>query len=132
MRVVGLISCGKSKLAHAAPARELYTGALFKKARAYVERHCDEWAILSAKHGLVDPQAMIDPYELRLPSSRKARQGWAKRVNAQVRERWPDARIIVLAGKDYRCAFEGELALPIEVPMVGLGLGEQLSWLSRS
>ena len=37
MRRIGLISCGKAKLAVAAPARSLYTGSLFKAASAYAE-----------------------------------------------------------------------------------------------
>jgi hypothetical protein len=52
MKVV-LVACGKSKRPEACPARELYTGTLFRKARAWAERHGDAWAILSARHGWI-------------------------------------------------------------------------------
>src|SRR5215203_6935079 len=42
------ISCSKSKLTERAPARELYTGTLFKKAVAWAERHGYEWFVISA------------------------------------------------------------------------------------
>src|SRR5690606_13413659 len=54
-RTIALVSCVSSKEPHAAPARDLYTSALFRKARAYAERNADAWYILSAKYGLVDP-----------------------------------------------------------------------------
>jgi hypothetical protein len=56
---LGLVGCVKPKLPHAAPARELYTSALFWGRRVYVERTCDRWFILSAKHALVDPEIVL-------------------------------------------------------------------------
>lgn len=39
---------------------------LFRKARAYAERSADEWFVLSAMHGLVDPGDVVEPYDLTL------------------------------------------------------------------
>lgn len=66
MKRVALVGCGKTKRRSAAPAKDLYTGHLFCLARAYAERFCDAWAILSAKHFLVMPDEVIEPYDLRL------------------------------------------------------------------
>jgi len=60
------VGCGKGKLDHATKARYLYTGSLFRKANAYCIANYDEWFILSAKHGLLDPNDVIDPYDLSL------------------------------------------------------------------
>lgn len=163
MKNIGLIACGKAKLDHPAPARELYTGSLFRAARAYVEATCDEWAILSAKHGLVLPDQVLAPYEQRLPSRGEDQLAWARRVNEAIRRRWCasgyvagppdeyggrpvgwdperlDVRFVVLAGADYRICVErsranGDWILPIpcDTPLAGLGLGQQLGWLSRN
>ena len=71
-RPVYLVGCGKSKLDHPAPARHIYTGSLFQKALEYAEMKAlregaDIW-ILSAKHGLLSPGDIIDPYDLALTS----------------------------------------------------------------
>jgi len=62
-----LVGCGARKLAHAAPAKDLYTGPLFRAARAYAEAHADAWYVLSAKYGLVHPDRVIEPYNVYLP-----------------------------------------------------------------
>jgi hypothetical protein len=118
------------------PARELYCSDWFLKARAYVEAQGDEWFILSAKYGLVEPNEVIAPYDETLnemPSSQ--RRAWAERVALQLQ---PHCRvgldIVFLAGLRYR-----EYLVPtlqawgcrIRVPMEGLGIGEQKAWLMR-
>jgi hypothetical protein len=59
--VIYLVACVAEKGATAAPARDLYVSAWFKKARAYVERRGATWFVLSAEHGLLDPGASIRP-----------------------------------------------------------------------
>jgi hypothetical protein len=51
---IGLVGCVKGKRSRPAPARELYTSALFLGRRAFVEATCERWFILSAKHGWDD------------------------------------------------------------------------------
>jgi hypothetical protein len=58
---VGLVGCVKTKQPRVAPAQELYTSPLFRRRRAWVERTCDRWFILSAKHGLVEPGRVLAP-----------------------------------------------------------------------
>lgn len=59
-----LIGCGKAKRDEPAPARELYTGSLFKKRLEYAESTGRTWWILSAKYGLIHPDQEIKPYDL--------------------------------------------------------------------
>lgn len=53
---IGLVSYTKSKREQASRPAELYMeSAFFRKAREYVEANHDQWFILSAKHGLLEP-----------------------------------------------------------------------------
>jgi cytoplasmic iron level regulating protein YaaA (DUF328/UPF0246 family) len=136
MKTLALVSCGKNKLDHKAPAKELYTGDLFKKARAYVERTCNDWMILSAKHHLVDPEESLDPYELTLNGLPKALlQTWSQKIHEQIKQNWStDTVIHIYAGRDYRKFLEPLLKVDgytILVPLQGLGIGEQLSWFKK-
>ena len=91
---------------------------------------------MSALHGLVEPEELIEPYNYTLNGKRKAeRQSWAQRTAAVLRKRIPPtSRIIFLAGLNYR-----EHLIPlledrysIFSPMVGLGIGEQLAFLKAA
>lgn len=86
---VVLVSCGKTKTDTAAPARDLYTGDLFRKSRAYAERVGDRWYVLSAKHRLVHPDKVLEPYEQRMGGPLADRQHWARIVEGDLRLQTP-------------------------------------------
>ena len=130
-----LVSCVASKRSRPAPARELYVSDWFGKARDYAESLGCPWFILSARYGLVRPGDTIEPYEQTLNTMPVAdRRGWAARADAQLREAAPAAsHAVVLAGTRYREFLAGHLTargIRVEVPMAGLRIGEQLSWLA--
>ena len=132
-----LVSCVGKKLSAPAPARELYTSPWFRKARAYVERTGHPWFVLSAKHGLVSPDEMLDPYDVSLDSMGVAdRRLWAGRVLTQLEPHLEGVTSVTfLAFTSYREFLEPSLrrrGLAICIPMEGLKIGEQLSWLSRN
>lgn len=141
MKTVVLVGCGKSKLSRPAAAKDLYTGALFKKARAYAERIGDEWAILSAKHFLVMPNEVIEPYERQLKGlSPDYLRQWIWNTNWFIRSRWKvwenKIRFICLAGQEYAQAFDHEILsngakIDAEFPLAGMGIGQRLQFLSR-
>lgn len=129
-----LVACVKTKRKSRAPAKDLYISDLFTKARAYVESKGGRWRILSAKHGLVDPDKIIGPYELTLNKMGVAdRRKWAADVLKKlVRVKPQPKQIIMLAGVKYREYLIPELqqsGIDVVVPMEGLAFGEQLSWL---
>lgn len=137
---IALVACSAQKLEHAAPARELYTGALFKAARAYAEATCDGWAILSAQHGLVSPDTVLDPYDLALASlPREGRDAWGERVAAQLRVLYgfgaqAGVTFVVLAGATYATPLMRSLdpaTWDLELPLRGLAIGQQKAWLKR-
>lgn len=72
-RPLVLIPCGGAKLTHPAPAADLYTSSTFRMAldaaRSIVRPYGggDECIrIVSAKHGLVRLDAIVDPYDVRM------------------------------------------------------------------
>ena len=131
-----LVSCVKSKLSRPAPARELYTSRWFCKARDLIESSDARWFILSARYGLIAPEVEIAPYDLTLNSLRVAdRRAWATGVLQQLLpETLTEKRVVILAGRRYyEFIIEPlkKMGLTVELPMQHLGLGEQLSWLSK-
>ena len=134
---VGLASCTKTKLDHPAPPRDLYEpSALFRKARQYCERHHDEWYVLSAKHGLLAPDAPeIEPYDETLADvGVDKRQTWADRVADELDAEGllsPETELVVHAGRAYYeylvPAVEPEVAT-VTLPTEGLAIGETLAW----
>ncbi len=58
-----LVSCVATKLTQVALAKDLYISDWFIKARRVVEMEGWRWFVLSAKHGLLDPEEPVAPYE---------------------------------------------------------------------
>jgi len=132
---IGLVACGARKLSHPAPARELYAGMLFRLASAYAERACDEWYILSGKHGLVLPDEVLAPYDSAFPRMpAKWRWAWAVGVLDTLDRlglNEDGTRWLILAGERFRQFLVPGLRGMVEVPLAGLGIGEQIAWLKR-
>lgn len=124
MDTLYLVSCVSVKLDHPAPAKDLYCSPWFKAARQHVERLGVRWRILSAKYGVLHPDTVIEPYEMTLKTMRPHDRGvWGLRV----REQMPEAdQYVLLAGRLY--AEHLIKALRPELPLKGLGIGQQLSW----
>ncbi|WP_018478144.1 DUF6884 domain-containing protein [Pontibacter roseus] len=137
MANVYLVSCVSVKLDKKAAAADFYSSSWFKKARAYTEDHADSWFILSAKYGLLDPKALIEPYDKTLNSMpKKERLIWAEEVLYKILSNTTSAdNIVFLAGKRYREFLVrrlNELGYNVETPLANMGIGKQLSWLSRN
>lgn len=68
MTLLYVVPCGAKKLAHADQARHLYTSPHFRYTLRQVEQHAARTGglvrILSALHGLVDPDQTINTYDL--------------------------------------------------------------------
>lgn len=138
-RRVGLVGCVKTKLFTAAPAAELYTSALFRGRRAFVERTCERWFILSARYGLVNPLQEIEPYDETLAGkSAHERRRWSDAVLGELegRLRPLDRRVFEIhAGAAYRDSGLSEglrlRGAAVEVPAIGLSQGQQLAFYSK-
>lgn len=130
---IGLVGCVKGKQSHAAPAAELYTSALFKGRCRWVAQTCDRWFILSAKHGLVAPTDLLEPYDETLNAKGRAeRRAWSQTVLDDLAARLGDLHgraFEIHAGASY-----GDFGLrdgllragaTVEIPTEHLRQGEQ-------
>ncbi|MFY9830620.1 MAG: DUF6884 domain-containing protein, partial [Rhodoplanes sp.] len=99
-----IISCGKHKQAQAAPAGELYISPRFRLSVQLPTRLMKSFSVLSAKHGVLSPATLIEPYDLTLASMTPSdRRVWANGVVAQLVRTHPDVRrYILLTDDDYR------------------------------
>jgi hypothetical protein len=134
MAKICLVSCAKTKRLTASPAEELYVSQLFSYARGYAQSTADRWYILSAKHGLLAPEAVIGPYEETLKEKSVAEQRrWSEQVLTSLRAIIsPADEVIFLAGVEYRrFLVEGlqQFGCKVHVPLEGMPIGVQIKWL---
>jgi hypothetical protein len=142
MTTLCLVGCCRTKLRQAAPAKELYVSPLFRLCRLWAERNADAWAVLSAYHGVVEPDAVIEPYDITIrqqrpygqaPLSAQEFQTWlcasVQRWRCQYVHASQTPKLIVLAGKDYWRWLKASFAFT--VPLDGLGIGERLQRLQE-
>lgn len=126
MKIV-LISCGKDKRDYTCKASDLYCGKLFKMVLRYAKSlNADKIYILSAKHGLVDLDEYISPYDYSLCKQKKAiRQAWASMVVEQMKQHnisLENDEFIITTGEKYY-----EFLIPYmkhyTIPTKGLTIG---------
>jgi len=125
-----LIGCTAKKLARAAPARELYQGRLFAASVQYAEARGLPWLVLSALHGVVGPDDVLEPYDVTLAGLSSAdRETWGSVVAVTLR-RLGATRVIVLAGREYVRPWRDAVAeIAVEEPLLGRGVGARFAWL---
>ena len=129
--MIGLIACGSKKRNTPCQAKDLYISSLFVATRRYVEKRTLRWAILSAKHGVLLPEQLVQPYNVRLGSlPARSKKVWAERTREQLLSLFPGETFLVLAGQDYFQAVEG---LPYARPIPeGFRIGQQIAWLKQN
>jgi Family of unknown function (DUF6884) len=87
-QTVLLLGCVKLKIDQRAPAKDLYCSTLWRGRRAYAEGSGHPWFILSAQHGLVDPDEELAPYDLALTDLSAAdRRAWGDQVTEDLEHR---------------------------------------------
>ena len=64
--IITVIPCGAGKADTPCAARGLYTGSSFRLALAAAEANGDTVLILSALHGVVTPDTVLAPYDLKM------------------------------------------------------------------
>ena len=115
MKTLVIVTCVKEKLNGSFKAEDLYISDLFKKMRHFVEINDYDWRIISAKHGLIDPEDIIESYEDESLDQFKLLQG-KQTTNLKtkkdalrqiIREQLEPIlkdynRIILMCGKNYR------------------------------
>jgi hypothetical protein len=135
MNKIALISCTKTKQDYRCEAREMYhKSTLFKKITKFVENsNYDDWFIISAKYGLLRKNEVIEPYDITLYNMNvEQRRKWATCVFESILLLNP-TNIDIFAGERYRqylLPYLEKHSITFNVPLKGMQIGEQLSYLS--
>lgn len=135
-----LVGCGSTKKDQPTRASHLYTSSYFEMKRKYARNVGDVWRILSAEHGLVHPQETLEPYNTRLTGAKNEAREWGQKVSPDLSalvespQVADDAKVVVLAGKNYSNPIRGALShLPVR-PIYPFeptqGIGDQMGLLS--
>ncbi|WAI01364.1 DUF6884 domain-containing protein [Methanogenium organophilum] len=70
MTTLVIVPCGKAKIwdkkseLNFVAAKDAYTSTFFRLNRDYAYNFGDRWVILSAKYGFIDPDTMIEDYDI--------------------------------------------------------------------
>lgn len=131
--VVGVVACGKAKRDAPAPAEQLYTSGLFRLSAEWTRTISEQWVILSALHGVLDPDMMIFPYQMSITAMpAAARAAWRRQVARQLADRFgPETLYVTTAGKPYREALPaGRTVCPWD-EMPDMRFGKQMGWMKQ-
>ena len=134
---IALISCSKSKRNYRCKAKELYAASeLFSVSYQYAKAlNVDAIYILSAKHGLIHEDTLVDPYEFSMESLPPHRQiDWANYVKTQMAETLNPSSdtFVVLTGMDYLKPLLAVQAFgEYSFPLRGMRFGERIAFMNR-
>lgn len=130
-----LISCASKKRPIRSQAKDLYISTLFELNLKYAKSlDPDAIYILSAKHGLLNLETEIEPYNLTLNNmTQNEIKEWALRVINQLKEKADliNDHFIFLASNNYRKYLVSSLK-SYEIPLEGFQIGRQLQYLKRN
>lgn len=130
-KVLIITSCSKKKLNYPAIAANLYQGTLFKKVKKFAKIINADFKIISAKHGLIDSQDKIEPYDQEIENISDIRKLRKTVEKLQDILSFYD-KIIIIMGKKYRKIFSSLFENPkIILIKSNKGIGGYLQLLDR-
>lgn len=117
-----IMACSATKSRAAAPAMDLYKGVMYSTFRANVPAIRPAIVILSAKHGFIEADRVIEPYEQRMTEAR------ADEMIAELPDldsiRWPAGvhSILLAGGKTYQRVMRAAIKRRIELGLLDNGI----------
>lgn len=135
MTSISFVACSKTKAASPMPAAALYTSPLFRKSLLAALDASKKAYILSAKHGLLSCNDIIEPYDVTLKAlSAGERVDWGLRVTRQLETVVSRKSLTSMyCGEEYLAPirqFLQEHAASMVVPLDGRSLGQRLQDLT--
>lgn len=115
----------------------MYISTWFKKCKNFVDKEYDNWYILSAKYGLIHHSDVIEPYDITISQMPQAQRIlWGIEICDKLNNLYSQEviNIDIYAGKLYRKYIINNLdkfEINYRIPLIGMGIGEQLKELSR-
>lgn len=130
MANIAIISCVKTKRLGKHKAKNLYNSALFNYSYAYTSKRYDKVYILSTLYGVLEPDDVIEYYELTLNKmNAQQKRAWAHKTATQLQAKIaPSDKLFYYCGLNYRSNLIAALPNEYEVPLEGLGFGKQLQF----
>lgn len=121
------------------PAKDLYVSPLFRGRRRYAEKRADRWFIISAFHGLLDPDDKVISYDRTMAEVGGVadRLAWARRVASALLETVGTlyrAPVEIHAGRDYHehlAPLLHAMGADVVIPTEGMSIGQQLQFYAR-
>ncbi|WP_138415180.1 DUF6884 domain-containing protein [Aquibacillus sediminis] len=138
MKQLCIIPCGTKKIwdkygdVGPTPAKEAYIGTFHNLCEQYATRFCDEWVILSAKHGFLLPSDMVEEnYDVTFNTKSDqiiSMEQLQKQVDQKKLNQYDT--VVVLTGKKYVPIVKGsfEIEKNIQFPLLrysGIGYMQQ-------
>lgn len=117
-----IMACSATKGGHAAPAMDLYQGVMYSTFRANAPAARPAVVILSAKHGFIEADRVIEPYEQRMTEAR-ADEMIAELAGFDSAE-WPAGvhSILLAGGKTYRRVMRAAIKRRIDLCLLDSNL----------
>jgi len=141
-RVALIIGCGRAKVWKKKPwlgptkARDAYVGPLFRACRRYAEAfYANNWFILSAKYGFLNPDTLICNYDTTFASRGAVGTIPDDQLRTQFANTLMEYDVIVsLAGSAYNSRLAGLLLdkHTLKLPLAALPLFDRMKWLKRA
>lgn len=130
---IAIISCVKTKRIGQMKAKDLYCSPFFKYAYTYTSQNYDKVYILSTLYGLLEPDDIIETYELTLNKmSAQQKRDWAIRIAKQFQIKiTPRDTLHYFCGINYRSNLIKTLPNQYTTPLQGLSFGRQLQWYKQ-
>jgi len=135
---IAIVGCGKKKKERRHKAKNLYNSLYSKLRIRYAEQECDQYRILSAKHGLIKGNKMIEPYDKHIDEVDNLDQELS--LGDSILD-WKDfwhrenTEVFLLAGQKYVDVIEKRLPdfADVKKPFEQTsGIGEQIQWLKEN
>lgn len=135
MAKIALIGCTSRKQDYSCPAIEMYTKSnYFNLKLDYCKKiNVDKIFILSAKYGLLESEAIIEPYNIHLKeTSKDYRLKWSENLLTDLKEKTDleNDEFIILAGNDYMKYLLEHIPNNYN-PVKGLGIGRQMKFFKE-
>lgn len=145
METFGLVQAGACPFRGRGTAVDRYATAFFTKKAELAELVCDEWVVLSERHGVIDPDATVEGVDREFTALEPAAQArWSMEVVSDVASRvrkHEHDRVVVFADRPMRDALKERGGLLSRIaaagaetvePLAGIGGRErQERWLDE-
>jgi hypothetical protein len=116
------------------PARDAYTGQMFRTARGKLEKAGAKWCILSGYYGFLWPSTVIENYDQKMEPVDESTcwlECFGSINNRQYARLMTAGRVVVLGSRLYANAAAVLLKRSVESPLAGLSIGRMLQNLAH-